>query len=57
MNETMIIWSSVIAVVLLAFVLRGIQKFRESNLHAGKSARFIEIAKDKELFYCPGDED
>lgn len=56
MNETMIIWMSVIAVVLLAFILRGVQKFRETA-HAGKSARFIEIAKDKELFYCPGDED
>ncbi len=56
MNETMIIWMSVIAAVLLAFVLRGIQKFRESA-HAGKPARFIEYAKDKEIFYCPGDED
>ena len=56
MNETMIIWMCVISVVLLAFVLRGIQKFRESA-HAGKSARFIEYAKDKEIFYCPGDEE
>ena len=57
MNETMIIWSSVIAAVLLAFLLRAIQKFRETNRQVGKPARFIEIAKDKELFYCPGDEE
>ena len=56
MNETMIIWMAVIAAVLLAFVLRGIQKFRETA-HDGKTARFLEYAKDKEIFYCPGDEE
>ena len=56
MNQTMIIWSSVIAIVLLVIMFRSFQKFRESNNHSEKSIHFIEIAKNKELFYCPGDE-
>ena len=56
MNQTMIIWYSVIAIVLLVITFRSFQKFRESNNHSKKSVHFIEIAKNKELFYCPGDE-
>ena len=56
MNETMIIWFSVITLVLLAFVLRAIEKFRETNWNSEKPIKLIEMAKEKELFYCPGDE-
>ena len=52
----MFIWYSVIAIVLLVITFRTFQKFRESNNHSEKNVHFIEIAKNKELFYCPGDE-
>lgn len=56
MTQTMFIWSSVIAIVLLVITFRSFQKFRESNNHSTKSVHFIEIAPNKEIFYCPGDE-
>ena len=56
MNQTMFIWSSVIAIVLLVILFRSFQKFREANNPSHKPVHFIEIAKNKEIFYCPGDE-
>lgn len=56
MNEAMIIWFSVIALVLLAFVLRAIEKFREENAHPNKPVRYFEMARERDVFYCPGDD-
>ena len=56
MNEAMVIWFTVISLVMIAFVLRAIEKFREENSHSNKPIHYFELAKEKEVFYCPGDD-
>lgn len=61
-SQPVIIWSAIILLMVVAFAVRMIEKMRMSH-HLDKQGHlnkhrhhFIEIAKEKELFYCPGDE-
>ena len=56
MNETMITWMAVVAIVLLAFLFRAIEKFRLES-HASSSSHFhcLELSNEEEEFFCPGD--
>ena len=56
MNEIMLIWSAVVATVLLAFLFRAIENFRKENNHSNKPVHCLELSDNKEEFYCPGDE-
>lgn len=57
MNEIMIIWSTVVSVVVLAFFFRAIENFRKENNPSHKSIHCLEMGDNKEVFYCPGDEE
>lgn len=56
MNQPMIVWCTIVGVLLFAFVLRTAEK-RHFKCHqkAGKHRRLIEIGKESEIFYVPGD--
>ena len=56
MNESMLIWVAVVSIVLLAFVFRAIEKFREENNASQKPLHCLELGEEKDVFYCPGDE-
>lgn len=56
MTHSMIVWSGIIIVIVLAFILRAVEKchlmkdFRKRHIH------LIEMSKEEEMFFCPGDE-
>ena len=56
MTHSMIVWSGIVVVVVLAFILRAVEKchyvkdFRKRHIH------MIEMSKEEEMFFCPGDE-
>ena len=56
MTHSMIVWSGIIIVIVLAFILRAMEKchhikdFRKRHIH------MIEMSKEEEMSYCPGDE-
>ncbi len=50
METRFIIWSSVVAMLLVVFAVKAFSDFRK-----GKKHHFIEIGSDAEMFYCPGD--
>ena len=54
MNEPMIIWIATIVVLVAFFVFKTSDSFRK-HLHGGGS--FIEIGKEEEEFFCPGDKE
>lgn len=54
MNEPMIVWASIIVLMVVVFVVRAAERLRESN-DLEKHRRMIEIGKETEMFYCPGD--
>ena len=56
MTHSMIVWSCIITIIVLAFILRAVEKcylakdFRKRHIH------LIEMSKEEEMFYCPGDD-
>ena len=56
MTHSMIVWSGIVVVVVMAFILREVEKchhvkdFRKRHIH------MIEMSKEEEMFFCPGDE-
>ena len=57
MNETMITWMAVVAVLLLAFLFRAIEKFREESNASHQSFHCLELSNEEEEFFCPGDKE
>lgn len=58
MNQPMIIWCVIAGVLLLAFVLRSIERHHAScGRHAHKPRHIIEIGRERDMFYIPGDTD
>ena len=57
MNEIMVIWSAVVSVVVLAFFFRAVENFRKENNPSHRRIHCLEFVDNKELFYCPGDEE
>ena len=55
MNEPMIVWTSIIVLVVVAFVVRAAERGRQSN-ELERPRRLIEIGKETDMFYCPGDD-
>ena len=56
MSQPMIVWYSIAGVLLLAFVFRAVKQvflgYRPNSL---KQRHLLEIGKEKEIFYIPGD--
>lgn len=52
MSQQVLIWSLVVAAVVVAIVLREFHN--ERNVKSTKH-KFIEIGKESEIFFCPGD--
>lgn len=60
MSEQMIIWCAIVGVLVCAFAFRS---FAGNHVHVRKVAvrhhnnrhHIIEIGKEKEMFYLPGD--
>ena len=56
MTQSMIVWSGIIVVIVFAFILSAVEKchhvkdFRKRHIH------LIEMSKEEEMFYCPGDD-
>lgn len=55
-SQPVLVWSAIMLLMVVAFVVRAIEKIRMSRTLDKKRHHFIEMAQEKELFYCPGDE-
>lgn len=56
----MIVWCVTVAVLLLAFLLRAVEKHYAGcrRNHAVRKLRHLfELGKEREMFYIPGDSD
>ena len=51
MNQQIVLWFSVVAVLFVLLAIKTI-----SDLRKGKKNRVISFASEKELFYLPGDD-
>ena len=56
MTHSMIVWSGIIVVIVLAFVFRVVKKCYYAKDFRKKHIHLIEMSKEEEMFYCPGDE-
>ena len=56
MTHSMIVWSGIIVVIVLAFVLRVVEKCYQAKDFRKKYIHLIEMSKEEEMFFCPGDE-
>lgn len=56
MTHSMIVWSGIIVVIVFAFVLRVVEKCYQAKDFRKKHIHLIEMSKEEEMFYCPGDE-
>lgn len=58
MTEPMIVWCAIAGVLLLAFLFRAVERYYAECRHTGRKPRHvIEIGKEREMFYIPGDTD
>ena len=55
-SQPVLVWSAIVLLMIVAFAIRAIEKIRMSHSADKRRHRFIEMAKERELFYCPGDE-
>lgn len=56
MSQPMIVWCVIAGVLLFAFVFRAVEQYYTECRHSGrKPRRMIEIGKESEMFYIPGD--
>ena len=56
MTHSMIVWSAIIIVIGLAFMLRATEKYHQAKDSRKRHIHLIEMSKEEEMFYCPGDE-
>ena len=50
MNQEIIIWAALVAVLLAVLVLKTV-----SELRTGGKSHLVEITSEQEIFFCPGD--
>lgn len=56
MNQSMIVWCAIAGVLLCAFVFRAIEQYyAECRRNGRKPMHLLEIGKEREIFYIPGD--
>ena len=56
MTHSMIVWSCIITIIVLAFILRAVEKCYLAKDSRKRHIHLIEMSKEEEMFYCPGDE-
>ena len=56
MTHSMIVWSCIITIIVLAFILRAVEKYYLAKDSRKRHIHLIEMSKEEEMFYCPGDE-
>ncbi len=59
MNNPMITWCVIAAVLLCAFIYRGVAYYcfkRRGGSRGHKATQFFEYGQETDLFYVPGDE-
>ena len=54
MTHSMIVWSCIITIIVLAFVFRVVEKCYQAKDFRKKHIHLIEMSKEEEMFYCPG---
>ncbi len=58
MNHPMIVWCVIAGLLLFAFIFRAAERYYSASRHSDrKSWHILEIGKDKDIFYLPGDVD
>ena len=58
MTEPMIVWCTIAGVLLLAFLFRAVERYYTECRHTDRRPRHvIEIGKERDMFYTPGDTD
>lgn len=58
MNHPMIVWCIIAGVLLCAFLFRAVERYCSECRHRDHKPRHIlEIGRDKDIFYLPGDID
>lgn len=55
MNIPMIVWSSIIVLMIVTFLVRAVKRLRDFH-DVKKHRRMIEIGKETEMFYYPTDQ-
>ncbi|MDD4514179.1 hypothetical protein [Massilibacteroides sp.] len=48
----MIFWITIVCVLFLGFTFRAIEKVHKAS---NPNGHIIEMGKERDLFYCPGD--
>lgn len=58
MNHPMFIWCVIAGVLLCVFLFRAVERYHSVRRYRDRKPRhFLEIGKDKDIFYLPGDMD
>lgn len=58
MSQPMIIWCLIAGVLLVAFISRAVRYYLSECRHDGRKPRhFIEMGKERDMFFIPGDVD
>lgn len=56
MNKPVIVWCVISGVLLFAFIFRAIERYYTEIRRNGQKPRHLfEMAKEKDIFYIPGD--
>lgn len=57
MDQTIVIWCVIVGILALVFVIHAVDKRRGSrdNPHPVRHHHFIELGKEREMFFIPGD--
>ena len=50
MNQEVIIWAAIVAILATALIIKTI-----SDLRKNKKVHIIEFGSEEDIFYCPGD--
>lgn len=57
MNQQVVIWMAVVALMLLAFLIRELLIMRKAGGAHGRRRHVVEMGKEFDMFYCPGDKE
>lgn len=55
-NGTITLWAAIVSLLLIVFLIKGVAKMLEAKKGHGRGPRLVEVGKEKEIFFVPGDE-
>ncbi len=55
-NGTITLWAAIVSLLLIAFLIKGVAKMLETKKRHGRGPKLVEVGKEKEIFFVPGDE-